>query len=119
MFRFKKHIGIKRAVWLLLICFIMIASLGVNHIVGKASGLTVQNNSFESVDGSGLPLNWTRLGDNTGFITGSTTRAYDGTRSIKICDTNSSQDALARSIQVTVNEGSFCSASVYCYLEKW
>ena len=81
-------------------------------------GLSVQNSSFENADGNGLPVDWSYLGDNPGFISGSTTRAYDSSRSLKVYDTSASQDVLARSYHITVTAGKSYIARVYCYLES-
>ena len=77
----------------------------------------VENSSFESADGNGLPIVWSYEGDNPGFISGSTGRAYDGSRSLKIYDTSASQDTLARSSPIAVTVGAYYMARTYCYLE--
>ena len=76
------------------------------------------NNSFEDTDTNGLPINWSYVGDNTSFFSGSTTRSYDGSRSLKFHDTSSSQDALARSEEIAVVPGNQYVARAKGYVES-
>ena len=82
------------------------------------SDLAVNNFSFEDTNGSGLPLNWRYTGDNTGFISGSTIRAYDGSRSLKFNDTSASEDAFAESDEIAVVPANQYVARSKCYIES-
>ena len=65
-----------------------------------------------------MPVNWSYVGDNPGFFSGSTARAYDGSRSLKIYDTSALEDTFAESAHIPVNAGTAYVARVFGYVES-
>ena len=81
-----------------------------------ARGLTIENGGFEVVDTNGVPDKWIYIG--AAGIEGSTVRYDEGSRSLKINDTSTSQEALARSCCIEIVEDKNYIARAKCYLES-
>lgn len=93
------------------------ASLTVGDTGFAESGVATPNNSFESVDGSGFPLEYTKPYAN-GFESGSAARAYDGSRSVKINDTSATLNGGVQSKEFPVMSGKTYVAKVKYYVES-
>lgn len=93
------------------------ASLTVNDTNFADSGVIAANGSFESVDSGGFPLQWSKPYTN-GFESGSTTRAFEGTHSVKINDTSATLNGGVQSQQFSVLSGKSYTAKVKYYVES-
>jgi hypothetical protein len=93
------------------------AQVLVDNIDFATAGVTIANADMENVDGSGFPLEWSRYSGN-GFESGSTTRAYAGTRSVRINDTSTTATGGVESKMFPVIEGKSYVANLRYFIES-
>ena len=86
-------------------------------LISVARAANVLNSSFETVDGTGFPTNWTKAYAN-GYESGSTVTHYTsgGTRCLRINDTSSSLNGGVRSDPVAVIPGRKYMADIKCWI---
>jgi hypothetical protein len=97
-----------------------LAQVGVSYwdsaTVTEVANVAVPNASFETLTG-GFPTDWSKPYAN-GYESSSTTRAYLGSRSLKINDTSTSLTGGVRSAPIPVIPGRKYIANIKCYLES-
>jgi len=93
------------------------AQVLVDNLEFATAGVTIANAGFESADGTGFPLEWTRYAAN-GYESGSAAKFYAGTRSVRINDPSTTAAGGVESKMFPVIEGKSYTASLRYFIES-